>query len=69
MCLTCGCDDAHQRMGGNLTYEDVRDIAVENSKTVDEILRVMAATAAHDHAMHDEEYSRRWSTETVSRTG
>jgi hypothetical protein len=47
-------------MGTNLTYEDVRDIAVENGTSVDETLRVMAGTVAADRTEHDEEYSRRW---------
>jgi hypothetical protein len=60
MCLTCGCNDAHRRMGDNLTYEDVRDVAVENGKTVDETLQTMVSTAEHDRTEHAEEYSRRW---------
>src|SRR5512142_2644626 len=34
MCLTCGCGQAHKRMGNNITYEDVRDVAQENNKSV-----------------------------------
>jgi hypothetical protein len=67
MCLTCGCGDAHQKMGKNVTYEDLRDVAVENSKPVDEILRVMTATAAQDRTQHSEEYSQQWRTESMSR--
>ena len=67
MCLTCGCGDAHQKMGKNLTYEDLRDVAVENDQPVDQILRVMAATAADDRAQHTEEYAQKWSTEPASR--
>ncbi len=62
MCLTCGCGDAHEKMGNNLTYEDLRDVAVENSKPVDEILRVMSATAAQDRVEHTEEYAKQWTT-------
>ena len=69
MCLTCGCGDAHQKMGKNITYEDLREVAVENSKPVDEILRVMTITAAQDRAQHNEEYAQKWSTESVSRRG
>jgi hypothetical protein len=47
-------------MGNNVTYEDIRDIAVENGATVDETLRIMARTVATDRLEHDEEYSRRW---------
>ena len=39
MCLTCGCKDAHKKMGTNITYEELRDMAVENGQTVDEALR------------------------------
>lgn len=60
MCLTCGCNEAHKKMDNNLTWEDIRDIAVENKTTVDETLRVMARTAAGDRAEHVEEYARRW---------
>jgi hypothetical protein len=62
MCLTCGCNDAHQKMGVNVTYEDVRDMAVENGQTVDETLRILAETAALDRAEHVEEYARAWET-------
>ncbi len=68
MCLTCGCGDAHQKMGDNITYEDLRDVAVSNDRPVDEVLQVMAATAADDRAQHTEEYSRRWSTGSSSQT-
>ena len=64
MCLTCGCNDAHKRMGTNVTYEDIRDIAVENGATVDETLRIMARTVAADRVEHEEEYSRRWDVAT-----
>jgi hypothetical protein len=62
MCLTCGCKDAHQKMGTNITYEDLRDMAVENGQTVDEALRIIAETAALDRAEHVEEYARAWET-------
>ena len=58
MCLTCGCNDAHKSMGKNLTYEDVREVAIANGKTVDETLKTMNATAAADKAMHMDEYQR-----------
>ena len=62
MCLTCGCGDAHRVMGKNVTYEDVRDMAVENGQTVDEAIATLATTAAADRADHLEEYDRPWST-------
>jgi hypothetical protein len=63
MCLTCGCGEAHKPMGtANVTYEDLRDAAVENGKTVDETLEIMATTAATDRADHLEEYDRPWDT-------
>lgn len=62
MCLTCGCKDAHQKMGDNITYEDIRDMAVDNGQTVDETLRILAETAALDRAEHVEEYARAWET-------
>lgn len=62
MCLTCGCADAHRKMGSNVTYEDLRDVAVENGQTVDETLRIMVATAGVDRIEHLEEYDRAWDT-------
>jgi len=62
MCLTCGCGDAHRKMGGNVTYEDMRDIAVENGKTVDETLSILSTTARGDRADHQEEYDRPWTS-------
>ena len=62
MCLTCGCGDAHRKMGRNVTYEDMRDIAVENERTVDETLAILATTAAKDRGDHHEEYDRPWDT-------
>lgn len=68
MCLTCGCGDAHQKMGRNITFEDLRDIAVENDKPVDGILRVMTETAAQDRGQHAEEYSEKWAAGSSSRS-
>jgi hypothetical protein len=65
MCLTCGCNDAHKKMGNNVTYEDIRDVAVENGRTVEETLRVLAETATSDRAQHVEEYERAWDTGKV----
>lgn len=62
MCLTCGCGDAHRRMGRNVTYEDMRDIAVENEKTVDETLSILATTASADRNDHQQEYDQPWDT-------
>ena len=58
MCLTCGCNDAHKSMGKNLTYEDIRELAVANRKSVDEVLRTLSPTAAADRARHVEECRR-----------
>ncbi len=60
MCLTCGCGQAHKRMGSNITYEDVRDIAQETNKSVDETLRTMEAPAQKDRSTHREEYDKPW---------
>ncbi len=58
MCLTCGCNQAHKVMGKNLTYENIRDIAAQNGKTVDETLAMLTATAQRDRAQHVDEYAR-----------
>jgi hypothetical protein len=52
-------------MGNNVTYEDIRDVAVENGRTVDDTLRVLAETATSDRAQHVEEYERAWDTGKV----
>jgi divalent metal cation (Fe/Co/Zn/Cd) transporter len=62
MCLTCGCGDAHRVMGRNMTYEDLRDIAVENERTVDETLSILATTATADRQDHQQEYDKPWDT-------
>ena len=62
MCLTCGCGDAHRKMGRNVTYEDMRDIAVENERTVDETLTILATTASADRGDHHQEYDQPWDT-------
>ena len=62
MCLTCGCGDAHRVMGKNLTYEGLREMAVENGQTVDESLSILATTAAKDRSDHQQEYDRPWDT-------
>ena len=39
MCLTCGCMDAHKKMGeANIRFEDVKEAATENKRTVAETL-------------------------------
>ena len=58
MCLTCGCNDAHKSMGQNLTYEDLRELAVANRQTVDETLRTLSATFDADRERHADEYLR-----------
>jgi hypothetical protein len=62
MCLTCGCGDAHRKTGRNVTYEDMRDIAVENERTVDETLSILATTASADRSDHHPEYDQPWDT-------
>jgi hypothetical protein len=57
MCLTCGCMDAHKKMGqANIRYEDVKQAATENKRSVAETLRIMEATLAKDRADHQNEY-------------
>jgi hypothetical protein len=57
MCLTCGCMDAHKVMGDNLTYEDLKEIADGNGKTVDETLETIRQTADKDRPEHPGEYA------------
>lgn len=57
MCLTCGCMDAHKVMGDNITYEDLKEIATSNGKTVEETLKTITETADKDRPEHPAEYS------------
>ena len=58
MCLTCGCGDAHRKMGRNVTYEDMQEIATGNGRTVDETLGILDKTAVSDRSDHPREYDR-----------
>jgi hypothetical protein len=62
MCMTCGCNDAHKQMGTNITYEDLRAIAIANGQTVDETLSIIISTAQMDRAKHADEYAQHWAT-------
>lgn len=57
MCLTCGCMDAHLKMGtANIRYEDVKAAADENSRSVAETLDIIDRTVAKDRGEHAQEY-------------
>ena len=57
MCLTCGCMDAHLRMGEhNIRYEDVKAAADENGRSMAETLDIIDRTVAADREVHTEEY-------------
>jgi hypothetical protein len=57
VCLTCGCMDAHLKMGtANIRYEDVKAAADENGRSVAETLEVVEQTVAKDRAEHAQEY-------------
>jgi hypothetical protein len=58
MCLTCGCMDAHLKMGEhNIRYEDVEAAARENGRSVAETFDVIERTKAKDTADHPREYA------------
>lgn len=58
MCLTCGCMDAHLRMGEhNIRYEDVKAAADENGRSMAETLDIIDRTVAADREVHAEEYA------------
>jgi divalent metal cation (Fe/Co/Zn/Cd) transporter len=65
MCLTCGCEQAHLKMGDNITYEDLKRIADGNHKTVAETLDIIDRTVAIDRQSHKQEYAE---TSTPSAT-
>jgi hypothetical protein len=57
MCLTCGCMDAHKKMGeNNIRFEDVKAAASENKRSVGETLRILEETLAKDRNDHQNEY-------------
>jgi hypothetical protein len=58
MCLTCGCMDAHLKMGEhNVRYEDIEAAAKENGKSVAETFDIVERTLAKDRGDHPEEYA------------
>jgi hypothetical protein len=58
MCLTCGCGDAHLKMGeANITYEDVQRAAEENGKSVQATLETFDRTVEKDRSAHPQEYA------------
>lgn len=59
MCLTCACMDAHLEVGkNNIRYEDLKEAAEENGRSVNEILAVMDLTVTKDRTDHPEEYGQ-----------
>jgi hypothetical protein len=48
--------EAHQVMGDNMTYEDLKGIADGNDTSVGETLEIISRTAAIDRARHRNEY-------------
>jgi hypothetical protein len=57
MCLTCGCMDAHLKMGQhNIRFEDIKAAADENGRSVAETLDIVERTLAKDRGDHAEEY-------------
>ena len=57
MCLTCGCMDAHKKMGdANIRFEDIGRAATENKRSVAETLKIFEATLAKDRTDHQNEY-------------
>lgn len=58
MCLTCGCMDAHLKMGeNNIRFEDVKAAADENGTSVAETLDIIDRTVAKDRQDHAQEYA------------
>jgi hypothetical protein len=58
MCLTCGCMDAHLKMGEhNVRFEDIEAAAKENGKSVAETFDIVERTLAKDRGDHSQEYA------------
>ena len=59
MCLTCGCMDAHKKMGeNNIRYEDLKRAADENGRSVAETVDIWDRTMAKDRGEHSDEYAQ-----------
>ena len=58
MCLTCGCMDAHLKMGEhNVRFEDIEAAADENGRSVAETFDIVERTLAKDRGDHPQEYA------------
>ena len=58
MCLTCGCMDAHLKMGeSNITFEDVKRAANENDRSVADTFDIIERTMEKDRGDHADEYT------------
>jgi len=58
MCLTCGCMDAHLKMGEhNVRFEDIEAAAGENGRSVAETFDIVERTLAKDRGDHPQEYA------------
>ena len=58
MCLTCGCMDAHLKMGEhNVRFEDIEAAAKENGRSVAETFDIVERTLAKDRGDHPQEYA------------
>ena len=58
MCLTCGCMDAHLKMGEhNVRFEDIEAAAEENGRSVAETFDIVERTLAKDRGDHPREYA------------
>jgi hypothetical protein len=58
MCLTCGCMDAHLKMGEhNVRFEDIEAAAEENGRSVAETFDIVERTLAKDRGDHPQEYA------------
>ena len=58
MCLTCGCMDAHLKMGEhNVRFEDIEAAAEENGRSVAETFDIVERTLAKDREDHPQEYA------------
>ena len=58
MCLTCGCMDAHMKMGDkNIRYEDIAAAAEESGRSVAETIDIVERSIAKDRNDHPQEYA------------
>lgn len=61
MCLSCGCNKAHDQHGNAsyVTYETLRAAAKADGITVNQVLKNINAAVVKDRTKHEDEYTEK----------